>query len=352
MTLYTPTKTFPLLIEWKSRARNGLPVQALLGKRFRTAVNHSVAYRRKLVFTKCESMASGVGPASGRAGEASTVSLWHGRYQPGVGNGYLTARIGCRPTDTSGSDGQVYLTVTDVDAASSSDTTAIHIPTQAEDTAPDEMLYYWINYDTSGLTAGTAVEWVLKAVDYARPVSLTIWESGEYPVDTTNGGTAAQDVGVGTDILDDSCKDVRDALWDLWRYNASHLFSWSRNTSSAVEETATSYTNLFDGTTTGGAATTAPGFYLQTTYHDRIKHDVPIVFAVRAAMNNTTGGAARIVDSSNTTLAEITNFTTTPTWQTTTTTLTAGNSLCTIEVKGGSLNSILVDAVAIYEYLA
>lgn len=305
------------------------------------ATNHCVAERGKLVFNHCNNI------ASLSAGSSGTITPWYGRYYCGEGAGNLVARVGLAPTGTAGTDGEVYLTVAGVN------TDKIHLPPNAAHTdKADDFAYFDIVYDNSA-NAGSAVEWSLSAVDYARPFSLSLFQYGENPVDTANGGTVNPLLSSGGPILDSTHSDLAQAHWDLWRYNATHLFSWSRDwlTSAGFVGNGT-YTNIFDSTTTGGAATTAPGFYGETTYHDRVNHDVAVEFAVHASVDSGTTGAVRLVDSSNTTIAEITGIGTTSQWYTTTTTLTAGNALYTIEAKCDSLITISVEAVSLFEYLA
>ncbi len=338
-TEHDPSKNIPRPIGWHGFARNTLPVQAALGKKLWNATNHCVAYRRKTVFHKCMNL------QSIRSGASGTQTLWYGRFHAGHGATHIIARVGMAPMGTSGSSGEIYLTVGGTDTNK-----LVQAPTANNDVASDYS-YGKIIY---GVSENTTYEWSLKAVDYARPFSLTIYEIGDQPVNTGNGATVDPRLGVQSPITSAQHQDIHQAHWDLWRHNACHLFNWTQDDeNSAYSISGATYTNIFDRTTTGGAASTAPGFYLQTTRHNRVNHDVPIVFAFYGA--SASGGSTssvQLVDNSNTKLAEITSIGSTEQWYTTTATLTAGNTLCTIEAKRALAVSVNFKAFSIYEYLA
>lgn len=340
MSTFDPTKTIPRPISWHGFARNTLPVMGALGKKILTGINHIVAYRRKLFFSDCMDI------QSIRAGVTGTEVLWHGKWHAGEGAKFLVAEIGMAPL-TTGTDGEVFLTV------GGTDTDKLHQAASSGSDIATDFSFGRIEYDISA-SADTSIEWSLSVVDFARPFSLGLYEVGETPVDTTNGGTVDQGVGVGSPITDGEHADLHPDLFDLWKHNASHLFSWSRQTSAAITyATSGTYTNWADGTTTGGAAVTAPGFNLVTTRHDRVNHDVPILFAVKGSMASGVGTAsAKIVDTTNTTLLEITGIDTTDQWWTATGTITAGSTFVTVEVTTSGAINLELDAIAIYQYLA
>ncbi len=338
MSTHDAPRNVPRPIGWHGLARNTLPVMAGFPIRAWHATNHMVGERRKLVFSDSSNL------QSLRSGQSGTKDLWHGRFHSGHGAKEIVAEFGLAPMGSSGSDGQTYLTV------AGTDTEVIHqSPTGLSDIA-NGFSYRKIRHS---INSNTAIEWSCKVEDYARPFSLSIWEVGDAPVDTADG---AIDPGIGlySPITDDQHSDIYQAHWNLWKHNAAFAHWWSKDTDTPQSLTSNVYTNVWDLTTTGNPATTAPGFYIHSLYHDRVNHDVDYVFAVKGAMQSgVPTGSAQIVDTSGTTIAEITGIDTTDQWWTTTFTRAAANSqFVAVQIKAPVIGTLDVDAVSIYEYLA
>jgi hypothetical protein len=320
-------------------ARNTLPVMAGFATRVWRATNHCLLYRRKTVITKCLDIRAGL-----LTGASGTNELWHGRFHSGHGVRALGARIGLAPVDnSSATDAETYLTVggTDTDKIHQS---YVNLGDVADNLGAAEIIY--------AISSDATITWSLTAVDYARPYSLCIYELGDFQADTADGGVDPR-LGQASPLLDSNHQQLHEAQTELWKTNAAHLYSWSRDNAASAPTFAskTTYTNLWDGTTTGGASVTTPHITLETTYHNTVgSTNVPIVFAVRGERTVGSGTCkARLVDDGNNTLCELAAITTNG-WYSNTANLTAGTIVAAVEIESASGSTVRIDAVSVYEH--
>jgi len=337
MSTHEASKTIPRLIGRTGFARNTLPVMGAFGRRVWGATNHCLLYRRKTISTKCLDLQNITAGASG------TNVLWHGSYHSGHGARLLVARIGLAPVDNSlATDAETYLTV------DGTDTWKVHQTYLGlSDTADN----FSIALIPAAVASDQVINWSLTAVDYARPYSLCLYELGDHEADTTDGGVNSQ-MGQASPLLDSRHKQLHEAQTEMWKTNAAHLYSWSRNNAgTAPTFTSATYTNFWDGTTTGGASVTTPHITLETTYHNTVgSTNVPIVMRVRGERTAGSGACSvQLVDDGNNQLAEVTGITTDG-WYQTTANLTAGTIIAAIEAKTTFGSTLRIDAISIYEH--
>jgi hypothetical protein len=127
---------------------------------------------------------------------------------------------------------------------------------------------------------------------------------------------------------------------------------WSADvigSSKEISVTWSTYTNIWDGTSTTVTATT-PGWRVQPQYRGRIdSNNVPVVFTALLAQTSGTGGALRLRDSSGTicTISGFTDYV----WAQATGNLDASSNLQKIDVQGSTTSgTMIVLALGLYQY--
>lgn len=339
MSTHDVSTTIPRLISRNGFVRNTLPVMGLYGKKVWHATNHCLIHRRKTVITKALDLRSIT------AGAAGTNEVWHGRFHSGHGARVLVARIGMAPVDNSGAvDPEIFMTV------NAGQTEKVHQNYENETDVADS---FGIGQIVESISSDVVITWSLTLVDFARAHSICIYELGDFQADTDDGGIDPR-LGQSSPLLDSNHKSLHEAQTELWKSNAAHLFSWSRDNAATAPTftTANTYKNFWDATSAGAAATTTPHLTLEVTNHDSVvSTNVPIVMQVRG--ERTVGGGTCLVqinDDSDTQLIEVGPITADG-WYSATANLTAGTIISSIQVKVPNGSTLRIDALSIYEHV-
>ena len=309
----------PGVINWRRFCRNGTVTSGMMEKRIRDATNHIVAFRRKA--------ASFWTTPTVRTGISGTNRIYSTAIRAGYGVQELEAVLVLLPADNaSAADPYAFLRVTDgFSGGSQTDSNELHysrVETSGGD-IPDNIFYGKVSV---AVTENTYYRVDVMAVDYARVIGACIWERGYDPVDDTYGGAVDPRVHKGVQILDSNTANLADEQLLLWNRNQAPFISWceDRVGDDNFTITATSYTNLFDGSSTS-VTTTTPGFMFDAAYRGSLSSTtIPVVFAIRAAITAGAGTATvRLTDGTNN--IDIGSVSGVATWYSTTGTIPTGD---------------------------
>ena len=295
MSTHDPNLRYPpMLNEFRWAANGSAPDGGFVGSAA-NAINHCVAYRRKLVaeyWNDCGNIP---------AGQSGTNTVTRIHCHTGVGCDKLVGVFNLAPA-SNGTDPYV-----DVYVAWSGDNTTsgeIHYggisATWAD--APD-----WITWGHSllipGIPPDTDCQIHIRLSDYARILSFCIYEIGNVPVDTTESGVDPR-IGVGSPIYDDPIEQMVKSCSEQWRHNAGNVLQFlshdDNTTRYSIEvDGAASYKNIFEsGSTTVTAAT--PGYRVNLQYHNSANQSaVPVTMAVYASADGDGDAKVKLTDGTN-----------------------------------------------------
>ena len=274
-------------------ARNGMLVQAGIGRSVLDAYGHAAQYRRKVIFSK------GLDLNAITTGVTGDTPLWLTRFRSGLQATQLHYVMTLAKDDhASAADPYVYWALTEI-GGGSTDSNQMHagVMVGSPDDTTDEFSFGTIRQDIS---PDTEYGLILFAVDYARPVACVVYEASPVAVDDAlDGGGDPTGIEVSGPIYDTHHNDILKMGYDLWAKNAAINFSWSANNAAARASLASvTWTNAIDAST-AYAATTA-GFLVDNLYHDPVSGDVPVELSVYAERTAGAGTCkARINDGTN-----------------------------------------------------
>lgn len=296
-------------IHAKRFARNGMVPDAKFASGLVRHLNHTIAYRRKTVWT------FGDWDTTAPSGTPHRF-----RFHSGVGATKLMLRLGIYtpPTESPGG-GTVTISVTVAGGA----TTTVEIVTgisSGQTLSPDAVGWY---RPEIAISENTAYE-VSIAVSEARVVSGCAFERANN-VTSSNAYYVDEPPNTFYPIYDQLRQNLLESYSTVFLRNGSHLMSWSMNATTAPTFTTTTWTNVLDSSTSVSSAT--PGYYLGDTGRDLTQHcrikdgtTVDVVFAVYGNCTGGSTGEVRLQNSGGTILSK-TGITSTAQWHTTTTTI-------------------------------
>ncbi len=340
MSTHSVSKFYPKPLNHNRFCRNGQVPSGSFIAQVAQGINHTVAWRRKTIGRHYRPV------AAIPAGAAGTTSAWHFHFRAGYGAKQLWAVLQHAPASASGTDPYGYMNVT-ISGGSTTASNELHTPPTGNSDVPENFGWGVLYAD---ITGGTEYEVEVVFEDYFRGKSIMLFEVGDHPVDTSNGGTVDPRTGVGVNILDASQEDYHQAQTDLITYNRTHFLAWTRDAvGTAPSITGATPTNIIDRSSTGNASATSPGFQFDGTYLAELgQTTVTIKVWVRAEQTTAGSGSVQLVDTAGTVLASISSITTAG-WYSTTANITAGDTKFDIQARtllGGQ--TIRVDAVSAY----
>jgi hypothetical protein len=344
MSTFDVDRAFPSFVNERRWCRNGQAPDGRFVKQAAEAINHNVAYRRKVLAYHYASW------ANLPAGIAGTNQTCHFGFHAGYGAEEVRAFLVLAKPD-GGTDPYVTLSVKDGFSGGSTTTSTdeVHygdIDAGASDVA-DEM--YWGAHLKVAVSENTDYRCWLNRVDNARIASAAFVEWGTIPVDDSNGGTVDPQLGVDHPITDAETGALVQASSDLWRKNGAHIFNFIPEAPERAPSANAggSYANLFDSTVTTVDAN-SPGHRIALQYHNSASATtVPVKMAVYARRTAGAGvtsfNKVRCTDGTN--HIEITGINDTAnTWYTATGTLPATDDL-KVDIHAGNA---ITDTVKIY----
>lgn len=339
MVMIPTDRQLPGLLHPQRFCRNGqIPMAPYVG-RISRALQHTLAFRRKLVFQYHSPFVF-----TDTSGAAGSAVRWRCRFHTGYSAKRLFLRVLLAPS-TQGTAPYVTWTITP-DGGSPITTPALHgsLVDSANGDAPDTLIRRQAVIDIS---ANTSYGGYLTAYDYVRPISGCIYEGGRLDLDDTEPAVVIVQPARRAPVLASHIDELWNAQLLTWQRNGSHLFSWSKDTS-AVTLTTTTFTNIWDQTSTS-VSTSSPGVSVDTVSHStRSGSGVPVRFAVYAYVSTGTG-AVRLANSSGALLTA--NLTTTQQWVEVSGTIPDAIDKLDVQAKADSGGAqVTVEAVSLYEY--
>lgn len=277
---------FPSPLPEDRFAQNGdIPSTSAL-RRVARAYNFVSTHQRKLVFAKAYHT------QSTPVGALASVRNNHFIFRTGENVDSVAVMVGLAPADVAGAeyaratlellDGTNTLTGRAM-TTSSVDTLVTYTPTQ--------VAWQWSELTVAGdtLLPDTVYRGSLVLTNYCRPHSLMVYEKAKTVAASSNdGATDALKWEAGRPLYDADAQSLAETGTLLWRHNAAHLLSWSQKSQATpITFSATTWTNLLDGTTAWSA--TSAGYSIATQYHDTQKKSVRVQLAIYAERVSGTG---------------------------------------------------------------
>lgn len=297
-------------IHFKRWARNGMVPDAKFAAGLVRHLNHTIAYRRKTVWT------FGDWDTTAPSGTPHRF-----RFHSGVAATKLLFRLGLTAATEFPTDPYVTISVTVAGGATT--TEEVHIGLGNFGTlTPDRV--FWCNPGIA-ISENTTYEVSLAMSDGARVVSGCAFERASN-ITSSNSSFVEEPPNAFYPIYDQLRQNLLESYSSVWKRNGSHLMTWSMNATTAPTFTSTTWTNVIDGSTSVSGAT--PGYYLDDgsgrdlTQHCRVKDGttIDVVFAAYANCTGGSTGEVRLQNSSGTNVS-LTGITSTAQWHTTTTTI-------------------------------
>lgn len=339
MAVIAPDRHLPPFIHPQRFCRNRqIPAAPFVGRVSR-ALHHVLGYRRKLVFQYHAPFL--FGETSGIAGSAVR---WRFRFHSGYSAEKLVIHT-MLARSTQGSEPRAVWTLTP-DLGSPKDAPTIY-GSRVHEAAADAPATFARRITTFDLDPNTTYSGYLTAYDYVRPFAACVHEAARSELEDTEDAAAIVQPARRAPILASHVEDLWTAQNLVWQRNGAHLFSWSRDTT-AVALTTTTYTNIWDQTSTSVSSATPGASIMATSHSSRAGAGVPVRFAAYAYTSSGTGDV-QLIDASG---ALVTlSVTTTPQWVESAGTIPDGVTKVDVQARantGGA--TVTVEAVSLYEY--
>ena len=347
----TAIRKYPHVIQHKRFARNGLIPEAPFARRIAIAQNHAMAFRRKTFL--CASALDGR-----FNGTSGTTVLYRAYGHTGHGATHLGVVVGIGlDTVSSGSAPQVEIKATMGGGATDTLTLSAGNFTGTPTDSPSEIVW------RDGLVAVTAndtVEIRVAAMDYARILSILVYEIASDVIDSSVDYYVEGSPTIGDPVYRGLVERTTEGLSKMWRHNGGHLLTWPGPGASTMPPYGTTtWTNVIDAATSVTANTA--GFYLgdgdQTLEgwcRKKNPGDLEVVLAAYCSVTGSATGEVRLQNSGGT-VASITGMGTGEAWYTTTATLSGLGSIdkCDLQARtSNGANTMTLHAVSMYCYLA
>lgn len=341
------TLPYPATVEHRRDARNGMYPCSSFYNQAVYAENHITAFRKKQVFQ----WRARLGDIANVGSTGGTVNHSRFRCHVGYGTTRLVAYAIMGPANPSGTDPYVSIDATIAGGATSTFSPDMHTGTNT--TAASDVPSQWqLMRSEVMVTANTTYEVLVKQIDYARILALSIFEEGDGVIDTSIDYFNDLTVPTGRKIYD-SHRERLIGLSSMWKRNGALQCNWGREGGATRTRTSATAINLVDNTTTGTPTANSPGWKLDLQYRTtRSRAVVPCVLAVYGSMSSGSG-TVRITDTSAASPIAVTVNSATPGWFTATGDIvaSAAKKYDPMFLSDGA-NTLTVYAVSLYEYEA
>ncbi len=325
-------------------SNNGSMVEGPLFHRVATQLNHVAHYLKKGLICQPVNFQSVPDPAS-----ADRALAW-AYFRTGEATSKIRAYVGlCKASNVSATDPYAFMTLTDVNAVTSTDSEEIHYPANDTSTStvnPEDIFHGSIEMDVS---ANTLYELQLNLYGYARHVYWTVLEHkvGSSVDDSVTGITSPAPYANESPVYADDISELITSSNELWQHNCSHLLSYScpHDGTNPIPSTRTANTYAQDSTQTDE-------FYTDVAYHRTlVDTTIPVRFAALAATSSGSTNGVRLVDAdSGTQLLEITGWGTTATWRGVTGTIPATTRAVKVERKSDGAATFSLYAYSLFQW--
>lgn len=333
-------------------AQNGdIPAPAAL-RRAAWAYNHVSNNQRKLLHASANFTQSTPAPAD--ASENSIIFC----FRTGSNVESVAMVVGMAPASQANGTSPAGCLLRINDGSTTTNGPTLYYPKVASGIyPPSDIAWSWSEITVAdGLVADTEYRGSLQQDNYCRVHSLMVYETA-----LTVGVSSAVGVAdplyweANKPIYDAGVQDLAQTGTELWRHNACQLLSWSRkDAASAPTVSGTTWANIMQ-TGTSAYSATAPGFVLNTQYHDTAKGDVPLVLGVYATRTVGSTGTLeiRLEQAAGTLLTKTGIGTTMTPFNSSTHTVAAAASTKTdIHARCSNGDTWRIDAIGLWEYEA
>lgn len=261
-------------------ARNNITASATALGSLASQFNHLTTYQKKFLFNRCQHIYN---IASGTSG---VTTLWRGFWRSSENTGGIRAHYGLVDTDYGTPAGAYFRMSAErfSDGATIDAQTRYYIGSNPGAAWYDDVANMKHGtLELTGFADDTEYCWTTSVNNGARLAYLSVVEIGSPHADDANESVVDPSAFVAqAPIYYQSVQDLSDAAKAQWRHNGCHLLSWAQDYDTAVSVSATSLTNILDGSSTTVDGST-PGFGLPMAYHNTTRQtDVPVVLAVHA----------------------------------------------------------------------
>lgn len=309
--------------------------------------NHLTAYRRRQVF------GSSIELNDAAFGYAGTTSLHRFRFRSGYGATVLTFVI-VMGLDQQNVAADPHVDI-DVKIAGGATTTYTAVAAygadssgSANDDAPDEWVMSIAN---TVIASATTYEVTIKAIDYARILSVLAYEQADLTVSEATPYYNAMAPAAGVPIYDSHRSRLLTGMSNMWRQNAGTLWHWGRKDGSARTRSSATLINLIDDATTGTPTAAHRGVYLTNTNRYRtsktaVGYELGVYASIAAG-----SGTVRLTNTAGTDVITATVNSATPQWFTASGNLTNADTFHALRYNGDGANTINVYQVSLLEYV-
>lgn len=336
------TIRYPRTVQHR-RARNGTYPGASFYNSAIYAENHITTFRKREVFR----WNGWMGNVTGSAG---TINHSRFYFHAGYGTTKLVAyAILGRPTTTGASP---YVTITAKIPSSTTFTFAPDMNTSATSASANDYPEQWTFHRSEiEITPNTTYEGLVTASDYARILSMTIFEEGGGQIDDAVDYYNEQVPQSGSKVLDAHRERLLPGLSNMWKRNGGLQVNWGREAGATRTRTLASVVNLIDNTTTGNPTANSPGWTLDLAYRTTVSRAVvPCKLAVYASMS-AGSGAVFVTDTADNSPIGVTVNSATPQWFTATGNLVAAaGKKYDPEFNSDGVGTLTVHALSLFEF--
>lgn len=349
MTTLPIPRRYPPPAKWKDRIRNGKVPDWRTPSLVAARSNFVLAHCRKLLFSK--TVIAGENTPAGVAG-TSTPWRWHcglGETTNSADEIYIHVEALMLPADNASATDPRF--VVNIGGSASTDPGRFGlIDTGGVDYA--NLSEVTTDYSGSALSPGTQYECSVDVIDYARLVSLSVWEVQSGGIDVSSSYVIDPRLyAVGNDITDAQHQQLIQHTHAIWKTMGTQYFALCPDVvANAWTRTTNSYVNVLDDSSTSVTADT-PGYTLVPTYHNPYHTDnVPCVFAVYGSLSGAGTGDVDLVDSTGS-IATVQVNSATPAWYTTTCSLDgSGSHKVDVHFQGDGSVTLTLNAVSLYAW--
>lgn len=304
--------------------------------------NHLTAYRHREIYRRTWRL----GTVAGAAG-TNTIARW--RHRTGYGVTKL-AHVVLMGLDTSGgtaADPYVEIDTTISGGATTTSQFSYGLSSAAGTDGPDELGALRKVVD---VTAATTYEFALRTIDYARPLSVMVYELADTTVTESTNYYNTQSVQAGAPIYDADRERLLVGLSNMYRQNGGICWHWGLQDGAARTRTSATYINAIDNTETATPTAGASyGTYLNPQYHNTESRSV-VPFEL-AAYGDSAGGAGvvRLISSGGSTYGPVT-INGAAGWYTASINLPNSEAFYAIQYAGDGANTLSLRFVSLIEW--
>lgn len=256
---------YPGILQAREHSRNGLYPDSQFYGELAGALNHTLAYRKKCVFTRAHALGT-------LALGGNTATIWRCYFATGYGTqklaylgltglAYDHAFGGIGPPSTT--DPLIRIALTKVGGATAN--TDWHTAAVATGSPTDAPSEWGVHYTEVSVDSGSDYYIDVLSTNYARLLSLTVHEIGYRTVDdSVNYFTEIQPVAGGA-ILDSDIQRLVQGPSLMLGQNGALQANWCMDLGAARTTSSTSWRNIIDDTSASPPTATSLGWRFNTT---------------------------------------------------------------------------------------